>query len=86
MEVLNMHDVDRIPENAVYVGRPTKWGNPFRLGFHGSRKDIVALYELWLFEQPELLFQLEELRGKDLMCWCAPQQCHADVLLRFANK
>jgi hypothetical protein len=28
---------------------------------------------------------LDELRGKDLACWCTPLACHGDVLLRLAN-
>jgi hypothetical protein len=31
--------------------------------------------------------ELDELRGKDLMCWCPlDQPCHADVLLEIANE
>ena len=30
--------------------------------------------------------EIKALRGKDLVCWCAPQRCHADVLLKYANE
>lgn len=69
----------------VYVGRPTRWGNPFVIGRDGSRAQVIAKYEAWLREQPELMDALSELRGKVLACWCAPQPCHADVLVRLAN-
>lgn len=70
---------------GVYIGRPTKWGNPFVIGRDGSREEVIKKYEEWLQHQPGLLAQLPELRGKDLLCWCAPQPCHGDVLLRLAN-
>ena len=68
-----------------YVGRPTKWGNPFVIGRHGNRTEVIELYEQWLREQETLMAALSELHGKVLGCWCAPRPCHADVLLRLAN-
>ena len=84
-----------IPEGAVYVGRPSRWGNPFKIGSKGfgsgvdkiDRQQAVDSYRKWLecrlANNPHFL---EPLRGKDLVCWCAPLPCHADVLLEFANK
>ncbi|MFO0958251.1 MAG: DUF4326 domain-containing protein [Isosphaeraceae bacterium] len=69
----------------VYIGRPSKWGNPFVIGRDGTREDVVAKYEAWLHTQPELMAALPELKGKTLGCWCAPQECHGDVLARLAN-
>jgi hypothetical protein len=69
----------------VYIGRPSKWGNPFAIGKDGSREDVIALYEEWMFGHPPLLSDLPEIRGKVLGCWCSPQACHGDVLLRLAN-
>jgi hypothetical protein len=69
----------------VYIGRPSKWGNPFVIGRDGTRDDVIARYEAWLLEQPELLAALPELAGKTLGCWCAPHACHGDVLARLAN-
>jgi hypothetical protein len=85
----------RMPENAVYVGRPTKWGNPFvagkphpydHEGLFGpmSLDDCLSIYR----ELIPLLFNCDpaELRGKDLACWCRlDQRCHADILLELAN-
>jgi hypothetical protein len=77
------HDV---PLDAVYVGRPTRWGNPFTLYNDGTRDEVIAKYRDWLTAQPELMEAVvTELRGKDLVCWCAPRACHADVLLEVAN-
>lgn len=69
----------------VYVGRPSKWGNPFVIGRDGDRCAVIRKYADWLTRQPELLAALGELRGRRLVCWCAPQACHADVLAEKAN-
>jgi len=73
------------PEGAVYVGRPTKWGNPFVIGKDGTRDEVIAKYEEWIKTQNNLIADLHELTGKDLVCWCAPEACHADVLIKMAN-
>ncbi len=74
------------PPDAVYVGRPTKWGNPFVIGKDGTRKQVISRYEDWVCAGIEVGdLNLAELRGKDLVCWCAPLACHGDVLLRLAN-
>jgi len=70
--------------HGVYIGRPSKWGNPFVIGRDGTRDDVIARYEAWLLKQPELIAALPELAGKTLGCWCAPQACHGDVLARLA--
>jgi len=76
---------------AVYVGRPTIWGNPF---------EDAASYRAWLHrvewypgagktheQWAAIRRRLPELRGKNLCCWCGPEDdCHADVLLELANK
>lgn len=89
-QVLNRKDIPnselRRPD-LVYVGRPTKWGNPFVVGKDGTREEVIAKYRAWLRNHPDLtlLLIVKELRGKDLACWCAPEACHADVLLKLAN-
>jgi Domain of unknown function (DUF4326) len=69
----------------VYIGRPSKWGNPFVVGKHGARAEVIALYERWLLDNAPLMAALGELKGKVLGCWCAPRACHGDVLVRLAN-
>lgn len=75
----------RMPKGAVYVGRPTKWGNPY-LATNG-REAAIARFRREFEERPELQeIARRELAGLDLACWCAlDQPCHADVLLEFAN-
>lgn len=82
--VLNKY-TNGLPEGAIYVGRPSKWGNPFRIGYDGTRDEVISRYENYLGESG-LIDDIAELRGKDLVCWCAPKPCHADVLLRLANE
>ena len=78
----------------VYIGRPSKWGNPFthladrktRAEFVvSSREEAVASYAKWITSQPDLLAALHELKGKVLGCWCAPKPCHGDVLVELAR-
>lgn len=75
-----------VPDGAVNVGRPTKWGNPYRVDL-GNRELAVVQYRRHLELHPELVeLARVELRGRDLACWCpldAP--CHADLLLEIAN-
>jgi Domain of unknown function (DUF4326) len=83
-KVLNKK-VAGIPSGAVYIGRGSKWGNPFHIGADGDRAMVVTKHEQWLHGQTHLLRALDELRGKDLVCFCAPAACHGDLLVRLAN-
>ena len=83
MEVLNK----RSSTDGVYIGRPSKFGNPFVIGRDGTRVEVILQYEAWLLAQPALVAAAKrELRGKSLVCWCAPQACHGDILMRIANE
>jgi hypothetical protein len=78
----------RMPANTVYVGRPSKWGNPFRIGVDGTRDEVISKYRRWLEEKlKEDPTFLDPLKGKDLACWCPLDvPCHADVILEMLNK
>lgn len=82
--VLNRHHGPP-PPGAVYIGRPSKWGNPFVRGRDGGKAEVIARYRAWVCDQPHLMAALPELRGRDLVCFCAPAACHGDVLLALAN-
>jgi len=69
----------------VYIGRPSEWGNPFKIGPDDDRVEVVDKYRKWLLGQPELLARLPELKGKVLGCWCAPKLCHGHVLAELAD-
>ena len=71
-----------MPPGTVYVGRPTKWGNNLYDEFPFSRYEVTIKKLIKNYS-----FDIRELRGKDLACWCPlDQPCHADVLLEIANK
>ncbi len=70
----------------VFVGRPSCWGNPFILGVHGTRGEVIEKYEEWIRTQPQLMAKLPELKGKTLACFCAPRACHAEVLIRLIEE
>jgi hypothetical protein len=88
------------PDNVVIVARPSKWGNPFKIGatlhhgpsFSGRDETVrdadhaVRLFRQWVFNLRSAS-DIAELRGKDLACYCKlTDACHADVLLELANK
>jgi hypothetical protein len=70
----------------VYIGRGSKWGNPFIIGRDGDREQVIAKYKNWIQSQPKLMQALPEIRGKILGCWCSPYPCHGDLLAQFADK
>jgi hypothetical protein len=78
----------------VYVGRPSKFGNPFShkdgtlAQFKvATREEAIKKFEEWFMTQPELIVAAKkELKNKVLSCWCHPLACHADVLIRIANE
>lgn len=90
----------KMPENTVYVGRGTQWGNPYVVGKDGTREECIAKYAKDLlpynhktgtmrdFYVSQLwLEEIMKLKGKNLACWCKPSEaCHADWLLAMANE
>lgn len=84
---------NHLSPNAVYIGRTFAgwqdqgWGNPIRLSPQISREDAIQLYRVWLELHPEVIERaVQELKGKTLVCWCAPEACHGDVLLEIASR
>lgn len=85
--VLNAKKVGRHQEGAVYIGRPSKWGNPFVIGADGDRDEVIRKFEEAIRAEPKMMAEARrELRGKNLICWCHPSPCHGDVLIRIANE
>jgi hypothetical protein len=79
-------------EFDVYVGRGSRWGNPYShkegtLAEHvvGSRSEAIQKFEEYLLSNEELMRDLPKLRGKILGCWCKPKSCHGDILIKYAN-
>lgn len=85
------------PKDAVRIDRASIWGNHYThlprvaaknpdLILVSSREEAVAKYEEYILASSELRGRLDELRGKDLICWCDPLPCHGHILLRLANR
>lgn len=83
-KVWNVRDPKR-PKDCVFIGRPSKWGNPYVIGRDGGRELVIDRYRHYILNSPLLGDVLRELRGKHLVCFCAPLPCHGDVLLEIAN-
>ena len=81
-KVVNMTD----HHYDVRIDRKTKWGNPYVIGVHGTRAEVIKLYEEWIQTQEHLMNSLHELEGKTLGCWCKPRACHGDVLAKMVNR
>lgn len=67
----------------IYIGRGSPWGNPFKIGEHGTRKEVIAKYKEWILTQKDLLRSLSGLEGKCLGCFCKPKACHGDILIKL---
>lgn len=77
----------RKPENTVSVARPGKWGNPFTVEEFGQHEAVRRFEQMMRWKLADDAHLLDALRGKNLMCFCPPDQpCHADVLLELANE
>jgi len=77
----------------IYIGRGSKWGNPFshmsntKARFKvDTREEAIEKYREWIMTQQHLLDSLDELEGKTLCCFCKPRACHGDVLIELINK
>lgn len=85
-EVVNKYKVDMDDPDIVYIGRGSIWGNPYKISDTQTRDDVVDAYRRYLWSAirngvvtKEMLLELD---GKRLACYCAPQACHGDVLVR----
>jgi hypothetical protein len=71
----------------ISIERPSCWGNPYIMGVHGSREEVIALYEHDVRADPAFMLKIKrELRGKRLGCCCKPKACHGDILAAIADK
>ncbi len=75
------------PPNSIRVARPSKWGNPYRVGDY-FKEESIRLYRKWLAnkldDDPHFL---DPLKGKNLGCYCEVDElCHTDVILEFIKK
>ena len=75
--------------DEVYIGRPSKWGNPFILKYEKDRSKIISQYKDWILEKIKNEEITKEdiltLKDKRLMCYCKPRACHGDILVALVN-
>ena len=84
--VLNYYKCGGIPDGAVNIMRPTKWGNPFNITPECDRDQAISKFMEYVFSKPGFADEIKaSLRGKDLVCCCAPKFCHGDILIVIAN-
>jgi len=74
----------------VYIGRPSIFGNPFKIGKHGTREEVIALFKKCFYHEleinPEFKEQVLKLKGKTLGCYCKPLPCHGDVIVEYLER
>lgn len=68
----------------VYIGRPSPWGNPYKIGQDGTRQEVLAKFRTYLDKHPQLVRQARvALKGKRLGCYCHPLPCHGDIWVQY---
>ena len=68
--------------------KKSKWANPFKIGPNYTRETCLIAYEHYIrqkIEEDPVTYNLNELKGKTLGCWCHPELCHGDVLVQLLN-
>lgn len=83
MKVLNKKDTN----TGMYIGRGSRWGNPFVIGIHGDRAEVIAQFKEYASAKIKVdMNWLKPLVGQDLVCYCTPKACHGDVLLKMIGE
>jgi len=76
-------------QHDVYIGRPSIFGNPYRVSRDCPRAEAITKYRVWFLKRIErdkkFRAYVEALRGKRLGCYCAPLACHGDVIVEWLN-
>jgi hypothetical protein len=94
MNIVNIKDrrygnAEVIEGSTVYVGRPSKWGNPYVIGRDGDRDEVIDKFRVWAWSLNNSEWRASvrrELKGKTLECYCHPLPCHAQVLIEIAEE
>ncbi len=77
-------------DNKRYPQNDSIWCNPYKIGKDGDRDEVIAKYEIYirnkLEKEPMMKEELKKLKNKNLGCWCSPDKCHGDVLLKILNE
>lgn len=69
---------------TVYIGRPSIFGNPFKINGEQDRVKVIEKYNQWVRKQPEVIEAIRKLKPDDILgCFCSPKPCHGDVIMRI---
>lgn len=72
--------------DKIFIGRPSKFGNPFIIGKDGTREEVLQKFKIYLQTNKELQDAVKlELSGKTLVCYCKPLACHGDIYAELCN-
>lgn len=85
-KVLNRYTITSAENPPVFIGRPSKWQNPFPISEELPRGQALKVFREWVLTQPQLIEDAKrELKGRNLLCTCSPYACHGDFWLNLAN-
>ncbi len=77
-------------EKERFPKKSSDFCNPFKIGKDGTREDVILKYETYIRDKlkkdEDLVRDLKEMNGKRLGCWCKPEGCHGDVLVKLINE
>lgn len=77
-------DKERYPKIASI------WCNPYKIGKDGDRDMVIEKYEKYIKDKIEkddnMRIKLLELKDKTLGCWCYPEKCHGDILIKLISE
>ena len=83
--VKHVRDKQRTLEE-VYSGRPSMWGNPYKVGEDGTREEVIEKFKTYALSKPGFVSSIKHcLKGMTLLCYCKPLACHGDVLAAIAE-
>lgn len=70
---------------TVNIMRPSRLGNPYRIGVYGTREEVVEKFRRYALRTPRVLQLIYNLpKDAVLECCCKPLACHGDVIVELA--
>jgi Domain of unknown function (DUF4326) len=79
--------VDKSEPYDIFIGRPSKFSNPYEMGIDGTRSEVIQKFEKYFRNHPQLEALIEELDGKRISCWCSiDQNCHGDSIISIIKE
>ena len=78
--------VDKTDNYDIFIGRPSKFSNPFIINRDGTRSEVLLKFEEYFKNHPDINDLLKELNNKRIACWCnLAQECHGDIIIKIYN-